>query len=91
MEIYNGNAGLVTLAISKAGTSASDQPFIVGRIGATAASKGSSEAFVVDATGRANFNIPNYADDAAADADSALPSGFLYRTTAGGRAVSRKP
>lgn len=33
----------------------------------------------------------SYADDAAADADTALPAGGLYRTTAGGRAIFRKP
>jgi hypothetical protein len=32
-----------------------------------------------------------YADDAAADADSTLPSGGFYRTTGGGRAVFQKP
>jgi hypothetical protein len=34
--------------------------------------------------------LPNYADDAAADADAALISGSLYRT-AGGRQVFQKP
>ncbi len=34
---------------------------------------------------------PSYASDAAADADVALLSGTFYRTTAGGRAVFRKP
>lgn len=36
-------------------------------------------------------NTPNYANDAAADADTALPSGGFYTTTAGGRALFRKP
>lgn len=35
--------------------------------------------------------IPTYADDAAADADSALPSGTFYRTTSGGRTLFQKP
>jgi hypothetical protein len=35
--------------------------------------------------------IPTYANDAAADADTALPVGALYRTTAGARTVYRKP
>jgi hypothetical protein len=43
------------------------------------------------ATGRLFAVVPSYADDAAADADSALPAGGLYRTTAGGRAVFAKP
>ena len=36
-------------------------------------------------------DIANYADDTAADADTNLASGALYTTTAGGRAVFRKP
>lgn len=43
------------------------------------------------AAGRVKGEIPNYADDAAADADTGLLSGQLYRTTAGGRTVYRKP
>jgi hypothetical protein len=35
--------------------------------------------------------IPTYADDAAADTDTTLVSGGLYRTTGGGRAVYWKP
>ncbi len=34
---------------------------------------------------------PSVANDAAADADLTIPSGGLYRTTAGGRTVFRKP
>ena len=41
--------------------------------------------------GRFQCVIPTYADDAAADADTGLPSGYLYRTTAGGRTVFQKP
>jgi hypothetical protein len=35
--------------------------------------------------------VPQKADDAAADADSAIPSGGFYRTVAGGRTVFQKP
>jgi len=40
---------------------------------------------------RVKATIPNYADDAAADADAGLLPGQLYRTTAGGRTVYQKP
>lgn len=42
-------------------------------------------------TGGLWLTLPTYADDAAADADTGLPSGALYRTTGGGRAVYAKP
>jgi hypothetical protein len=90
-EIYSGNAGLITLALSKPGTSESDAPFLVGRDGASSSSKGTNDRFLISATGRAKFNVPTYANDAAADADATLLSGMLYRTTAGGRAVFQKP
>jgi hypothetical protein len=37
-----------------------------------------------------NSGMPDYANDAAADADGALPSGGLYTLT-GSRAVYKKP
>jgi hypothetical protein len=42
------------------------------------------------ASGKISASIPNYANDAAADADVNLLSGQLYRT-GGGRAVYQKP
>lgn len=46
----------------------------------------------VDVTGKTVklTNIPNYANDAAADADSNLPAGGLYTVT-GSRALQKKP
>jgi len=47
----------------------------------------------IDNSGKADFasyEIPSYADDAAADADSTLASGALYKLT-GSRAVYQKP
>jgi lysophospholipase L1-like esterase len=72
-----------------AGTTAATYAISVD-IGASVSSDGTSTAgFFAD--GRAKIIIPTYADDAAADADSALLSGQLYRTTAGARSVFQKP
>lgn len=49
------------------------------------------EVFRVGAKGIQATACSTYSNDAAADADSALPSGGLYMTTAGGRTVFRKP
>lgn len=51
-------------------------------------------AFYEDASGNivANTaNIPDYANDAAADADGALPSGAIYQVTAEDRTIRIKP
>jgi hypothetical protein len=72
-----------------AGTTAATYAISVD-IGASVSSDGTSTAgFFAD--GRAKIIIPTYADDTAADADAALLSGQLYRTTAGARSVFQKP
>lgn len=90
LEVYNANSGLVSLAVSTAGTTTAHKPLLVFRNAATASSKGTAVA-QVDATGQAKFVLRSFADDAAADADATLLSGMLYRTTAGGRTVYQKP
>jgi hypothetical protein len=77
------------LAVSTIGNTAAHGPLQVWRNNASSSSKG-TEVARMDALGRFSPTIPEYANDAAADADSALPSGFLYRVT-GNRAVFRKP
>jgi hypothetical protein len=61
----------------------------------TARIKNNTSNFTLDNTdGTSNYNcsdLPNYANDAAADGDVNLLSGSFYTTTAGGRTVYIKP
>jgi len=60
----------------------------------TGATAWRNSPFYEDATGNiiANTgNIPNYANDAAADADGTLPSGAIYQVTAEDRTIRIKP
>lgn len=66
-----------------------DALFEIG-IGTGPDSLNRANALTVYKSGYIVPTIPSYADDAAADADSDLPSGALYRVS-GNRAVYRKP
>jgi len=90
LEVFNANNGLVSLAVSTAGTTTAHKPLLILRNGASTTTKGTAVA-QVDATGQFLIQARTFADDAAADADATLLSGMLYRTTSGGRAIFRKP
>jgi hypothetical protein len=99
--IYHVNSGFSSSGVNQAGSAkwetggGDTNGHIFNTTNASAGYRfytNSTLRFTIKASGQLNATtaaIPNYANDAAADA--ALVSGDLYTTTAGGRTIFRKP
>jgi hypothetical protein len=83
-SLRQGTAGQILIGTGAAGSFAGSLKATNAELVGTLAVTGASTLARVKAT------IPNYADDAAADADAGLLSGQLYKIT-GGRTVYQKP